>query len=574
MRLDADIFNIVGEHLHCHDTLASLCRVSKPLNRIFTPLLYRSIRVEDCSARVLANIANLHTETHLRHCKELYLGANVNPDNYAHIYAIGIPESRRYGSTDDENDSDEDLTVYYDVETDILKKCIRKMPELEILTCEFRALPRSSPTDDEYRIKNLNYDVQALFPDPDSILNSLATSGTLRELTLTSLDSFTRWPLPPFYSLEKLTLQGISAVSNPLIAGILLSSSSTLTSLSLSGPKMDAPHESQLWNLIQSYSRTRKSHTPHAPLLRLSSLELGVGFLPQQNFDLEISDFSLLTDMSALRCLYIGNYTGHDVYPDTFEESTEDIPSLCGFTNLVHLKANLLTERILAFIEHLHTQSFVPGANPGQLVELEIQDAHWAEPGEEDGKVFKTMGTRNGELFREFPVGVTSTKWKRLSISNVFPPSNDKDHDELQLPSLVKCEDLEYLACCLEGDHLERFRADVLPRMEQLRVLMVKKGPFKNGIPRLEPAGEDARTKVAMAESLFKTSWDAWESRRREGSRLEVLGLGCEVYRYILPAPYEMLEKGIQKVVKLSLDEAREYGAVREVLEGKAWYRL
>src|SRR6187402_1904003 len=75
--LPSDIFYVLGETVTSRVTLATLCRVSKSFNRIFTPLLYRTIQIQDCEFQnLLGAIAGLESDSHLRFTNELQVGRN------------------------------------------------------------------------------------------------------------------------------------------------------------------------------------------------------------------------------------------------------------------------------------------------------------------------------------------------------------------------------------------------------------------------------------------------------------------------------------------------------------------
>ncbi|KAH7333104.1 hypothetical protein BKA65DRAFT_553447 [Rhexocercosporidium sp. MPI-PUGE-AT-0058] len=76
--LPIDLLYAIGDAIRSRCTLAALCRVSKDFNRLFTPILYASIRVQDCEFQpLLERISGLSSESHLRFTKTLQIGRNI-----------------------------------------------------------------------------------------------------------------------------------------------------------------------------------------------------------------------------------------------------------------------------------------------------------------------------------------------------------------------------------------------------------------------------------------------------------------------------------------------------------------
>lgn len=76
--LPPDLLYSLGDTINSRSTLAALCQVSKAFNGIFTPILYRKIRIQDCELQpLLENVSKLTSESHLRFTRELHLGRNI-----------------------------------------------------------------------------------------------------------------------------------------------------------------------------------------------------------------------------------------------------------------------------------------------------------------------------------------------------------------------------------------------------------------------------------------------------------------------------------------------------------------
>lgn len=67
----------VGENIFHKPTQASLCRVSKRFQQIFTSVLYREICLDNVTEKSLVNLSNLPENSHLRFVKRLVLGIST-----------------------------------------------------------------------------------------------------------------------------------------------------------------------------------------------------------------------------------------------------------------------------------------------------------------------------------------------------------------------------------------------------------------------------------------------------------------------------------------------------------------
>jgi hypothetical protein len=112
-KLPLDILHCLGKTINCRATLAALCRVSKELNRIFTPLLYRKVHMQDCEYALLERLTNYRDGSfegfnpNLKFTKELKIGRNL----------------RNYPGTIDA----------FGEEHDVLTVCLQSMPNLASL---------------------------------------------------------------------------------------------------------------------------------------------------------------------------------------------------------------------------------------------------------------------------------------------------------------------------------------------------------------------------------------------------------------------------------------------------------
>jgi hypothetical protein len=77
--LPLEIWFIIAESFFSKASLRSLCLVSKDLNAIFTPVLYKTIRLpymrgNEREDGKLKGLSELDTETHLRYTRHLEIG--------------------------------------------------------------------------------------------------------------------------------------------------------------------------------------------------------------------------------------------------------------------------------------------------------------------------------------------------------------------------------------------------------------------------------------------------------------------------------------------------------------------
>jgi len=66
-----DLAYVLAEHVDCHGTLASLCRVSKRFNDIFTPVLYRKVWLDSSEPNYLERVQGLANDSYCEHIENL-----------------------------------------------------------------------------------------------------------------------------------------------------------------------------------------------------------------------------------------------------------------------------------------------------------------------------------------------------------------------------------------------------------------------------------------------------------------------------------------------------------------------
>lgn len=438
-------------------------------------------------------------------------------------------------------------------------------------------------------------------------------------------------PLTGFQNLDKLVLNGVRAKHsadewiNDIVSVLFRSPGLQSLGLSLGGRQSDlaqfiwlGPYERSgcLVEICQRYHAERENRK--APLLSLTELELGNGFLPPptdpsvQAQDAQSEYLSLLTDLSALRTLKIKNFARHrwdsentgSNERDNFSAATLHFhaPLLYRAENLNNLSATKVTSDVIRLISHIRTSNSSSNLSSvkfgGTCPSPDLMQEVWA--GSEAEFLVHSMHS-------------TGFHWRSLDISDVHTNSSNL------INYLKRCKSLEELTCRLSERRLELFKQKVLPRLENLHTLMIGNIQtdnlvdhiFPNPIPRItnvglelnadpkattskslfksftslslksgsqkewkeelrlreeEARGEKIRQEIAL--DLLKVSWKAWERRKEEerGTKLKYVGLGYRVYTYMLPGLGEKGKQDRWKVVKLSHDDAMEFGVVRELM--------
>ena len=441
--------------------------------------------------------------------------------------------------------------------------------------------------------------------------------------------------LKGFQHLSKLVLTGVRVGRwayewvNDIVSVLFRSPGLQSLGLSLGEPESDLSQA--MWLEIYARSRCfieicRQYHAERenrkVPLLRLTELELGTGFLPPpmdisaQAQDEEHDYVSLLTDLTALRTLKIQNFAqnlwdvenaGVNIIRN-YNAATLHFhaPLFYHAENIIKVSATILTSDVIHLINHIRE------SNPSShLSSLEF-GGEFISPDVTEGL---SVNAREEFLIRSLQS--TGFHWRSLDISDVRTSLSHL------IDYLKRCKSLEELTCRMSERRLELFKQKVLPRLESLHTLMIGNIQtdslvdhlFPNPIPRIknveleikadaeakkpkslfkslkglsvksgaqngwrekwreeltlrqeEATGEKIRQEIAA--DLFKTSWKAWE-RRKEGERgakLKYVGLGYRVYTYMLPSPGEKGNQDKWKVVKLSHDESMEFKAVKKFL--------
>jgi hypothetical protein len=382
----------------------------------------------------------------------------------------------------------------------------------------------------------------------------------LRELVLVAsdLEEFDDH-LPRFRNLRKLTLWGLWRTDHEHrhddIIEILIASPN-LQHLGLSNGSFNDDDAPAFQNLCVEFDTRRKQL--NCPLLRLTELELGVAYQPEESWSPSNGNgsyLSKLTDLTYLKSL---------VLYDRYRSSQIDnglvkihLPLFYPATNISHISAFPMTADALDLI------TYVCKANPLAMSSCSTYDA-W------EGAAEDPYNSDYGSFIFP-PIFQTNYHWRSFSCTRKLFQKNGDYWKDL----ISRWNQLEELGCPLDLSVVDLFKTSILPNLKCLRTLMIDRGPFPDPEPSIENITEEEREteihgedeRKLFAEELFRISWEAWEIRdeQQKGNKLQYLGLGYRVYTYMFPAPGELGDT--PRVVRLSLDEARTF----EVIERSYW---
>ncbi|KAK0111033.1 hypothetical protein ONS95_001413 [Cadophora gregata] len=551
--LPVDLLYAIGDAINSRCTLASLCRVSRAFNRLFTPMLYAKIHVQDCEFQShLERISKLPFETHLGFTKTLHIGRNIPRLPFL---ASGV-----------------------DVDT-----CLEKMPELVSLevTTSVGELDLSG--------------------EGRNGLESVAKRGKLRDLILVASK---RQEFPTFKTvftnLRTISLQRLSRVDqdrhNDLVE--ILLASPHLNHLGLSHTNRDEIWSSELHKLCQLYSQKRIER--NLPLLRIEELDLGTGYLPKDMRELVANPdyLSQLTDLGCLSSLQLRN---HAYFGE--ERQSIHVPLLHDAMNLKRIEVEVLSKDIQRLLKYLCW------INPGGLTSLSFIGLHY--PHENDYFSGATVVQDVSSILS--PAQQVGHSWWSLS----FTETSTAPGTHYMKDFIGHCTDLQYLACPMNNSNLELFKTYMPNMMHLHTLIITKGNfpdhvpttvnvsteldarkrereaedtqsqtqyqPFsahpeinrvstdgqRQAKDRAREKGEKIRK--GIAEDLFTLSREIYGARKRryEGEPLKYVGLGYRVYRWVLSGPMAGGADGEmeRRVEQLSLDEARTFKEVRRALQ-------
>jgi len=337
---------------------------------------------------------------------------------------------------------------------------------------------------------------------------------TLEQVVINSLRnnaSNFSWRLPLLSNLRKLVLLGMRRESRTAdaddIAEILLVSPG-LKSLGLSLEPEEGMVNHVLKRLIKYYHSRRTELG--IPLLQLSELRLGFGFIPTGSYIAFPEDdyMSQLTQLNYLTHLQIDNWhsnPGDIAVP--FYSIHIDL-----FAAAKNLK-KITVERVSSDIGQLCEMLRFSNDGISKLDEIEVY------------RYFETLDpiklpsydpTIQGEpLYSECP-SAASFAWRKIAYGTKIESHKMRRPGEGILYRLIKwCEELEELAAPVDGEELYWLKTVVVPKAKKLRILMLS-GSYLESNQFLQPSYDlwrmmsqemkneyEARTTEEVEEGLF-----------------------------------------------------------------------
>ncbi|KAH7382026.1 hypothetical protein BKA64DRAFT_219014 [Cadophora sp. MPI-SDFR-AT-0126] len=544
-KLPIDLLYAIGDAINSRCTLAALCRVSKSFNRVFTPILYAKIHIQDCESRsLLERISALPSGSHLGCTKILYIGRNIPRLPFL---ASGV-----------------------DVDT-----CLEKMPEL--VSLEITSSVGELDLSGEGRHG----------------LETVSKRGKLRDLILVGSRKQEFPTLKTiFTNLRTLSLHGMSRVDPDCCHHVveILLASPHLKHLGLSHSKRNDTWSSELQKLAQLYSQKRLERD--LPLLRIQELDLGTGFLPKDVLNL-VADphyLSQLTDLEHLSSLQLRNHVSFDD-----KRQQVHVPLLHRAVNLKCIEVEVLSKDIEQLLQYLCY------TNPGGFTSLAFIGLHYHH----DSYSGTTVTPNIASIISPAPsVGHSWTSLSFTEISTDIPgshymtdfirhctdlqylacPMNNSNLElfKTYMPNLMHLDTLiitkgnfpdhvpTTVDVSAELEARSKARAEgektqYQPFSAHPEISRVSTDGQKQAKDRARERGEKIRK--GIAEDLFKLSREIFSTRKEghRGETLKYVGLGYRVYRWVLPGSGE--EDGDRRVEQLSLDEARTFKEVRRALQ-------
>jgi len=241
--------------------------------------------------------------------------------------------------------------------------------------------------------------------------------------------------LPRFSNLRKLTLYGISRTNydhrHDDIIEILIASPN-LNHLGLSNGSFTGDEVGMLRNFCMKFD-TRKKQL-NSPLLRLTELELGVGYQPEESSqlsDVDASYLSKLTDLTCLKSLVL--YDRYACSPIDTNLVRIHLPLFYSAMNISHISASPMSADVLPLITYVRT------ANPLAMSSCSTDDAWEGAPGEPYNRDY------GSNIFP--PIFKINHHWRSFSCTRKLLQKNGNYWEYL-----ISCWDqLEELGCPLDG---------------------------------------------------------------------------------------------------------------------------
>jgi hypothetical protein len=430
-----------------------------------------------------------------------------------------------------------------------------------------------------------------------SQIQLLSRLGDLQEVSLVSSSEDImefNWPIPHFQNLRKLVLHRLERESWPGnvddIADTIISSPG-LTYLGLSlMPEIGIVNDS-LRKLINYYHSNRGRQ----PLLKLSHLHLGLGFLPVKPGEVFPEDnyFDQLTDLEALKTLCLDNSS---LVPEPFDIPDFEIHASL-FSKAKSLK-KLSVEQFSADIVELIQLLTAPGDRQITLDELEVTRYFETLKTEDD---FEDYIPEYGEKrLYSVPLIEGGFHWRKLSYGSKIANAPLDTPKDLLRNFIPQCPGIQELSLPMSQENLQVFKTHIMPQSKKLYTLTIPRGfvadlqipdsprpergpdgkrrKLDNSIQELE-LGHEAR-RIDLAKELFETNRKLI-LQDPEITPLRYVGIGIHVYCCLLSVPSLWQPKvafsienrmpnrvdTIQQfqIIKLSAGQAYDFDAVRRL---------
>jgi hypothetical protein len=441
-----------------------------------------------------------------------------------------------------------------------------------------------------------------------SPLNHLERCEKLQKITFSNIDDcygneFT-WRIPIFKNLRTLVLLGLDRSSYEGnvddVAEVLLASPG-LTSLGISLMPEEGMGNDNLRKMINHYQSRRE--ILGMPILKISELHLGLGFLPvepQWPF-LEDDYVKDLTDLTALTDLCLENWhitdsvwtvPYYEIHPKLFSRATR----------LTKILVERLSPDIVELIDMIKNSS----SDSRSLTEIEVSRYFETVKPNEEGPYNELFV---GKPLYSLPLEQTGLHWRKVTYGTKLNGDGQNMAEHLLQNFVAQCAELEELTIPMSHGHLEFFKSFIMPKARRLHTLMLPReyiadlevlwhSPAKleqmGERKRLEYIGEHQKLEREHEERRIDLVTDLFALNRRilqenrDVCALRYIGISTHVYCCMLPVlgvfnppvsfSIEHPASGgtviVDKfqIMKLSPDQAREFPSVKRLDKDRTNY--
>ncbi|GAB7351003.1 hypothetical protein MBLNU459_g1496t1 [Dothideomycetes sp. NU459] len=351
----------------------------------------------------------------------------------------------------------------------------------------------------------------------ESPLAVLAALDKLEDLTIVETnpspyypDMFD-WRSPPFqnlcrFDMRNLTRDPIDGDADDIAEVLLACPNLRFLGLSIAGA--EGCSNWLLRKVINHYDEQRIKR--RLPLLRLTTLELGLGFLPEiPDATFPDDDYLVkLTDLSFLETLSLTTYP--IVHFDEIPYAVIDHTLFASATKVQHIHVDRLSRDVIELINFLKVKT------GGRLTGLSAPEYSGQYPVDE--AEFPRENLQPWEhpcLLKE-----TGYQWVRLSCST-------ETSSDLAVDFLSRCVRLEELCVPMPRCNWSKFKEMILPRLQRLQALILAGGELAD----LNSSVRDRPSQWSIYSEEQEQKWlKAVETRARdeEEQRRELV---LEVFR-------------------------------------------